>query len=735
MSFTVAVRSARSASSSHAVAVQLQRGGTVADLKRALCGPPCSMFSGPSSVALVMRRSVLQDDADLQLLCAADHVCITALQLFAPFRAYPVSPNCASATISRGARVQIHGLTQKPELNGRFGVVFCPMREGERWLVNIDSETRVAEQAWLRPANLALAPARAAADPSDPDWFDSLGLPLACILEFIERNGGRTAFAGLTTSQVKRRFIMPETLATKQSLCDQLRCSGDARVQEAQWFVSHAWQYKFLDVVASLLLFFASEPDGIAATLWFDAFSTSQHDTHARSPLWWQRTFMNAIGRMGRLVMVLTPWTHPVTLTRAWCILELFACCNSRSRFEVAMPPDQYHSIFDLQSNLISEEYFSMLSKVHCERSECSRAEDRERIFAVVRSSIGFEAMDRLVFDAMGGWLLTQLETKKQSYIRQDNPLLFIAFCRKIATVLNAVGRHLDAEAQLNQAARHLGVLQTITAADLELCVQAASPELRPMLLTVVHDLAVTLSKQHRYDESGQLFQRLLPMMESDGGEFFGEEVRVGTMLNLALSFRGRKQFAEAEQLYVKCVSAFTRLLGAEHHSTIVCMNSLAVTYRELKNFPAADALFLKVIDVGKRTIGENHTDTQAAIVGLANSYRDQFRFVEAEPLYETALECARRTKGFSHPETLDSLANLASMNGDLGALNKDRSRYERAFSMYEEAITTGTETLGAHHPLVLRWKRNVATDKQTQSIHFGQGHSQSHERSLSLQE
>jgi tetratricopeptide (TPR) repeat protein len=121
--------------------------------------------------------------------------------------------------------------------------------------------------------------------------------------------------------------------------------------------------------------------------------------------------------------------------------------------------------------------------------------------------------------------------------------------------------------------------------------------------------------------------------------------------------------------------------------------------------------------------------------VGLANSYRDQFRFVEAEPLYETALECARRTKGFSHPETLDSLANLASMNGDLGALNKDRSRYERAFSMYEEAITTGTETLGAHHPLVLRWKRNVATDKQTQSIHFGQGHSQSHERSLSLQE
>ncbi len=135
MSFTVAVRSARSASSSHVVSVRLQRGGTVADLKRALCEPPCSMFSGPSSVALVLRRSVLQDDADLQLLCAADHACVTALQLLAPSCACPVSTNSASlaaATISRGARVQIHGLRQKPELNGRFGVVFCSVREGEK---------------------------------------------------------------------------------------------------------------------------------------------------------------------------------------------------------------------------------------------------------------------------------------------------------------------------------------------------------------------------------------------------------------------------------------------------------------------------------------------------------------------------------------------------------------------------------------------------------------------------
>ena len=720
MTFTVNVRSA--CSGSHVIAVALQRSSSVADLKRALCTPPCSLFAPGSSVALVLKRCVLQGNDDVQSLLVADNACITAVQLHAPSHNHALSSNSASlapAAISRGARVQIHGLTQKAELNGRFGVVFCSMREGERWLVNIDSETRVAEQAWLRPVNLTAAPAQAAIHPTDPDWFDPLGLPLACILEFIDRNGGRAVFDGLTTSQVKRRFIMPETAATKRSLCDQLRCSGDARVQEAQWFVSHAWQYKFLDVVASLQLFLASEPDGDTATLWFDAFSTSQHDTYARSPLWWQRTFVNAIGRMGRLLMVLTPWTNPVTLTRAWCILELFACCNSRSRFELAMPPDQFRAIFDVHDKLIEDDYLSMLSKVQCERSECSRAEDRERIFAVVRSSIGFEAMDRLVFDTMVGWVLTQLETKKQLHYRDEDPFMFFSFCLKSATVLSAVGRHVDAEAQLNEAARHLGVRQAISATNFELCLQDISQKSRPLFFQIFTSLASVLSRQRRYDESAHIHQRLESIMEMIP-EVFNETERVANMFNLALSFRGRKEFVEAERLYTKCLSALTRLLGAEHPKTVVCMNSLAITYRELNKYQDADALFLKVIDISKRTIGENHADTQAAIKRLANRYRKQFRFVEAEPLYVSNLECGRRTDGFSHPDTLDSLANLACMNGDLGALNKDRSRYERAFSMYDEAIATGTETMGANHPLVLRWKRNLAADKENYRMDFG---------------
>ena len=723
MSFVVKIRSAHAASQMRAV--QMVCGSTIADLRRVICAAPHRMFSDPASIVLVLKGCILKDDASIQFLSHLDSACITAVQVHTPVP-HSHSPTLSLGTdstsalspavdaIARGVRVSIHGLKQKPELNGSNGVVFCPMQDGERWLVCIESTTLVAEQAWLRPSNLTVLPPKVAVDAADPDGFDSLGLPLSCILEFIERNGGHAAFEGLTTSQVKRRFIMPETDATKQSLCEQLRRNGDARIKDAQWFVSHAWQYKFLDVVSSLQSFLASEPDGAAATLWIDAFSTSQHDTYARAPIWWQRTFVNAIGRMGRLLMVVTPWINPVTLTRAWCILELFACCNSRSRFELVMPPDQHESIFDTQNCSVSDDYLNMLSKVQCENSQCSREEDRVRIFETVRASIGFLAMDRLIFDTLGGWLLSQLNTKKQSYYEQGSLVLGVSMSRKITTMLNALGRHFDAEAELIQALQHLGVPHTNKALDFHIWVWSIDKAQRPLITQVMLDLAVTFSKQRRYDEAGPLFQQIVPMMDNT------DVNQVGVMMNVAISFRGQKQFVEAERIYVHCLSALTRLLGAEHHSTIVCLNSLAITYRELKKFDAADAAFLQVIDIGKRTLGENHTDTQAAIIGLANSYRDQLRFSEAEPLYEAALEHARRTKGFSHPETLDSLANLACMNGDLGALERDRSRFERAVKMYNEAITTGTETLGPGHPLVLRWKRNFAVDSKNFEVVFG---------------
>ena len=55
---------------------------------------------------------------------------------------------------SVGARVKLHSLQQKPELNGVRGKVVEPQDPGSgRWGVKIDSDGRVLA---LKPANLVL---------------------------------------------------------------------------------------------------------------------------------------------------------------------------------------------------------------------------------------------------------------------------------------------------------------------------------------------------------------------------------------------------------------------------------------------------------------------------------------------------------------------------------------------------------------------------------------------------
>ena len=233
------------------------------------------------------------------------------------------------------------------------------------------------------------------------------GVPLPFCRELIDANGGEAAFEGLTTDDVKDRFIVPMTAASRLSLCAQMQRAGDARVQRATWFVSHAWRYKFLDLVRALEAFFA---DKGVVIIWLDLFSASQHSTFSKPPEWWQQTFVTAIGQMGQMVMVMTPWDNPICLTRAWCLIELYAFRSSGSHFGVALPPSE-RARFLVEIAERGDAFYDMLSKVNTAKSECSRESDRQRIFAAVRGlDGGFTALDRGVLHAMTEWLQRQLE-------------------------------------------------------------------------------------------------------------------------------------------------------------------------------------------------------------------------------------------------------------------------------------------------------------------------------------
>ena len=121
-----------------------------------------------------------------------------------------------------------------------------------------------------------------------------------------------------------------------RSYCELLRARPATAhlVGAPTLFLSHAWLYRFAEVVAALRAFVDALPRGAPPQfVWFDCFSIDEHATQALPQDWWATTFGEAIARIGHTVMVLAPWDAPTPLTRAWCLWELYSTHRMGCRF------------------------------------------------------------------------------------------------------------------------------------------------------------------------------------------------------------------------------------------------------------------------------------------------------------------------------------------------------------------------------------------------------------------
>ena len=130
----------------------------------------------------------------------------------------------------------------------------------------------------------------------------------------------RAKLVRMTTRQVCHDIIMPITKRYQMSYCHMLRdgrigqqfSSSSSRTMgkpatsaTPSVFVSHAHSYMFLDAISALSNRFKDDLD---VYLWFDLFSINQHLTTDWTFDWLANTFQSAIGEMGSVLMVLSPW-------------------------------------------------------------------------------------------------------------------------------------------------------------------------------------------------------------------------------------------------------------------------------------------------------------------------------------------------------------------------------------------------------------------------------------------
>ncbi|KAF0694312.1 Aste57867_14809 [Aphanomyces stellatus] len=171
-------------------------------------------------------------------------------------------------------------------------------------------------------------------------------------------------------------------------------------------------------------------------------FNNNQHEIQGEvQPFqYWVDAFQSALKAIGNVVMVLSPWNNPTTLTRTWCVFEIYVAIVTKSRFEVALGKAQKQEFLqDIQDDGARER---MLATIKSETSQTAVASDRDNIFNLMKiANIGFLDLDRMLFDVLEQWIIRTVQAQVETGTLAEQ-----------AQWLHVLGKIFNDKAQLDKA-------------------------------------------------------------------------------------------------------------------------------------------------------------------------------------------------------------------------------------------------------------------------------------------
>jgi tetratricopeptide (TPR) repeat protein len=567
--------------------------------------------------------------------------------------------------------------------------------------------------------------------------FSLLGVKFSAVKLFIQHCGGEECLLGKTTKDICNLYLKPTTSKSGLSLCDQLLCEGRADlVARADWFISHAWDYNFLHVIEAISCFLENEYGPTKkqdVVIWFDMFSNSQHNTSNRNFDWWRGTFTNAVRQLGNVLMVLLPWDNPLTLTRAWCTFEVYACVTTGSRFEVSMTRSEQDRFAKMIGQDAKNVFFGMLSTIKSENSEAFYASDKAQIDDAIRRLLpkGFVELDSMVFRVMERWMIStltrQLETETDT--------------KRIANVSYDLCELLISQGKFTQAVVIVSTCQLM---------HEAAYGLEDLKCILSVRLGADLCRlQGNTVKAQEMYLNCLRRMEDNVDSIGPTHIEtINTAFNLADCYKSIGHLELSEQLYLRCMAAYENELGPDHSNTLSCMIGLAEVYAHSKSIPdklvAAEALsdtclvrceknlgddhpitlicrnnlasccysqgkfdaalvqYVKCANSSARVRGSDHPDTLIAESNLAQTYRAVNNFIDAEPIYRSVLERCATKLGPNHSQTIAQMNNLAS------CLSAQR-KYNEAENLFISCLVLSNQHLGSVHTQTIQTTANLA--------------------------
>lgn len=266
-----------------------------------------------------------------------------------------------------------------------------------------------------------------------------------------------------------------------------------------------------------------------------------------------------------------------------------------------------------------------------------------------------------------------------------EQPLLRARLLQQLASTMNTLGLHAEAEPVLRDA---LETRRKILGVDHEDTLQS------------LHSLGSLLTTLGQFDEAIPLLRDAYQGRIRVLGPEDPMTLRAGTSLGGLHRVRG--ELPEAERIWTEVLAVQRRTLGDDDPDTLRTLNNMGVLFASQNKLDRAEACWRELLERRRRILGENDPAYLSSLGNLGTLLQGQGRLAEARPMLEQALAADRRRFGDSHVTTLVSMAQFASLLQDSGEL-------AAAESLWRECLQGRVNKFGEESPATLRTKASLA--------------------------
>ena len=210
--------------------------------------------------------------------------------------------------------------------------------------------------------------------------------------------------------------------------------------------------------------------------------------------------------------------------------------------------------------------------------------------------------------------------------------------------------------------------------------------------LAAQNELAGAYSSQGRHAEAEELFRQLLTAFRRLVGADHENTLMVA--MNLGMALRNQGKNSEAEAVIRDTLLRMLRVLGSEHEHALRAASELATALSDQGKYTEAATLLRDTLATQRRVLGDSHLITLIACKNLACVLSNERRYSEAEELCRGALARARRTLGLEHPETLSIATGLAR------ALSRQQGKAVEAETLLKDTLAIELRVQGPDHPV-----------------------------------